>query len=361
MTGLLEIREQIKRIFVRFEIYITPVIKFVLMFITLSLINGKLGYMSRLNSATMVLLVSLVSAILPYNFMLLASAAFVILHLYAFSLECSVVVLMVFILMFLLYFRFASGDGIFVMLTPVCCMLNIPLVIPVSAGLTRGPASAVSVCCGMLINSIMDHISENETAITSMDAENAVQKYRLMVDGIIYNKPMMVLVVSMGITVVAVYIIRRLPIDHSWTAAIVTGLILPIVLMLMGDLLVDSGINVLPWFLGAIVAFFILMILQFFVFSVDYQRTERVQFEDDEYYYYVKAVPKMTVSRADKTVKKITRGGSAGSKRGEHGSGRLNGQDYSYRDYAGRDEGSDRDRMSLGRSGARRSGSRSYR
>lgn len=46
-------------------------------------------------------------------------------------------------------------------------------------------------------------------------------------------------------------------------------------------------------------------ILQFFVFSVDYTRTEHVQFEDDEYYYYVKAVPKMTITKREKEVKRI--------------------------------------------------------
>ena len=43
----------------------------------------------------------------------------------------------------------------------------------------------------------------------------------------------------------------------------------------------------------------------FFVFAVDYSRTEYVQFEDDEYYYYVKAVPKLTVTRPDVKVKRI--------------------------------------------------------
>ena len=35
---------------------------------------------------------------------------------------------------------------------------------------------------------------------------------------------------------------------------------------------------------------------------MDYSRTERLQFEDDEYYYYVKAVPKAFVSGTDKRV-----------------------------------------------------------
>ena len=38
---------------------------------------------------------------------------------------------------------------------------------------------------------------------------------------------------------------------------------------------------------------------------VDYARSERLQFEDDEYYYYVKAIPKVAMTTPEKTVKKI--------------------------------------------------------
>ena len=46
---------------------------------------------------------------------------------------------------------------------------------------------------------------------------------------------------------------------------------------------------------------------RFFVFSVDYSRTEYLQFEDEDYYYYVKAVPKSTIAMADVRVQKINR------------------------------------------------------
>ena len=42
-----------------------------------------------------------------------------------------------------------------------------------------------------------------------------------------------------------------------------------------------------------------------FFFTVDYARSESLQFEDDEYYYYVKAIPKVSVSTPEKTVKRI--------------------------------------------------------
>jgi len=41
------------------------------------------------------------------------------------------------------------------------------------------------------------------------------------------------------------------------------------------------------------------------ILSVDYSRVEHTQFEDDEYYYYVRAVPKAFVSVEDKQVKHI--------------------------------------------------------
>ena len=47
------------------------------------------------------------------------------------------------------------------------------------------------------------------------------------------------------------------------------------------------------------------MIVKLFVFSVAYTRTEYLQFEDDEYYYYIKAVPKVSVTAEEKTIKRI--------------------------------------------------------
>ena len=44
---------------------------------------------------------------------------------------------------------------------------------------------------------------------------------------------------------------------------------------------------------------------QILFFSVDYSRTEYVQYEDDEYYYYVKAVPKINIVNAEVKVKQI--------------------------------------------------------
>ena len=76
--------------------------------------------------------------------------------------------------------------------------------------------------------------------------------------------------------------------------------------LLVGDLIFDINESLLSVILGTVLSFLLVLVLQFFVFYVDYSRTEKVQFEDDEYYYYVKAVPKVTVAKPEKKVKQIS-------------------------------------------------------
>ena len=78
-----------------------------------------------------------------------------------------------------------------------------------------------------------------------------------------------------------------------------------IVVIVIGDIVFDIHTSYNMLIIGNIAAVVIGFIMEFFLFSVDYSRTERLQFEDDEYYYYVKAVPKINVANADVRIKHI--------------------------------------------------------
>ena len=58
----------------------------------------------------------------------------------------------------------------------------------------------------------------------------------------------------------------------------------------------------------------IAFVIQFLFMDLDYDRTERVQFEDDDYYYYVKAVPKKMVAVREVTVKHFGNTASMGKR-----------------------------------------------
>ncbi len=305
MTGLLELREKIKLIYSKNEVFIIPIAKFLLAFIVFNTINGQLGYMTKLDNIAIVLIVSLMCSFLPTGCILLLSVVFTMLHMYALSLEVAVVGLCVYLVMFLLFFRFSPKDSLVVVLTPLLCIFKVPYIIPVVMGLIGTPVAAVSVGCGVIVYYLLNVVAGSASTIGTMGEEEATAKIRMIVDGILDNKAMLVMVVAFAITVIVVYLIRRMSVDYSWTIAMVAGAIIDLVILLVGDLLYDTNISVINAILGSIAAVAAAKVIEFFRFCVDYSRTEKVQFEDDEYYYYVKAVPKMTVAVQTKTVKRI--------------------------------------------------------
>lgn len=338
MTALLELRENLKKIYSRNEAFILPVIKFLLGVIVLSIINGKMGYMTKLDNIAIVLIVSLLCSFLPTGFMALFAMMFAVLHMYALSIETAAVGLVVFLLLYLLFLRFTAKEALVVVLTPVLCMLKLPYVMPVAMGLIGTPASCVSVGCGVVVYYLLQTVITNAPTINSMGAEEATAKLRLLIDGMLGNKAMLVMIAAFAITVIVVYLIRRMSVDHSWTIAMVAGVMIEVMILLVGDLMYDTNLSIVSALLGAVVTLIACKIIEFFRFCLDYSRTEKVQFEDDEYYYYVKAVPKMTVAAPTNTVKKInTQRRPAGQQTRTSGQGtRSAGQTYRSTAHTGR-------------------------
>ncbi|MCM1043983.1 MAG: hypothetical protein NC417_00590 [Candidatus Gastranaerophilales bacterium] len=314
MTALLEFREKLKLIYSKNEVFILPVVKFLVAFIVLNTLNGRMGYMTRLDNIAIVLIVALMCSFLPNGAVIFFAAVFSLLHMYALSLEVAIVGFCLYLVMFLLYFRFAPKDSLVVVLTPLLCALKLPYVMPVVMGLLGTPASAVSVSCGVIVYYLLAAVVGNAPTIGTLGETDATAKLRLMIDSLMANKEMLVMVAAFAITVIVVYLIRRMSVDHAWTIAIIAGVMADLIILLVGDLLYDTNVSMGSVLLGMVVAVICAKLIEFFRFCVDYSRTEKVQFEDDEYYYYVKAVPKMSVAAPTKTVKRINsqhRGGSS--------------------------------------------------
>lgn len=305
MTGLLEMKEKLKLIYSRNEVFIIPIAKFLLAFLTLTIINGRIGYMSSIDKLPIVLMTALLCSFLPIGFIVFLSAAFSLLHMYALSMEVALVGLCLYLIMFLVFIRFSPKDSLVVILTPILFAMKMPYIMPIAMGLIGTPASIVSVAFGTIVYYFLRHVIASSTAIGSMDAGEVTAKLRLLIDGILSNREMFVIIAAFAVTIVVVYLIRRMSVDNAWTIAIVAGGIINLVLLLVGDLVYDTNVSVAGAILGTLIALLVAKILEFFRFCVDYTRTEKVQFEDDDYYYYVKAVPKMTVAAQTKTVKKI--------------------------------------------------------
>lgn len=306
MTTLLVYKEKLKQIYAKYDAYIIPVIKFLFAFVSLMLLNANVGYGSKLKNPIIVLILALLCSFLPSNMIVIIGGVFLLGHFYALSLELAVVAVAVLLLMYLLYYRFSPKDTYVVLLTPLLFGMKIPYLIPLAMGLIGTPVSAVSVGLGTVVYYMIKYVKANSTMLGNTDTEDVLQKIRAIIDAIFNNKEMLLTIVAFSVTLVVVYLIRRLSIDYAWNIAIIAGALTNVVIMIAGDFMLNVSANLLTVFIGTVISILLTVILQFFVFSVDYSRTEHVQFEDDEYYYYVKAVPKMTVSAPNKRVQRIS-------------------------------------------------------
>ena len=305
MSSLLVTKEYMKQVYAKNQAYIDPVLKFLLALVVFLLINVKIGYMEKIDNMVIVLVAALFCSFMPIKTVALLGAVFMLMHYYALAPECALVVLAIYAVMFLLFLRFAPKETLVILLTPIFFMLKIPFVMPIAMGLLGGPASVVSVTFGVIISYLVEYTETNASAILAMDTETTMTRLRFVMDGLIGNKAMLFTIFAFAVTLLIVYAIRRMSMDYSWTIATIAGVLADIVILLIGDLLFDLNYSLGGIIIGSAVSGIICYGIQFFTFYVDYKRTEHVQFEDDEYYYYVKAVPKIAVSTPDKKVKKI--------------------------------------------------------
>ena len=206
----------------------------------------------------------------------------------------------------ILYYGFKPGDSYLIVLTPLAFLFKIPYAVPLLVGLGGSLASVIPVGCGVFLYYLIMYVKQNAGVLTNDAAVDIVQKYSQILKSVIFNQTMMVMIATCAVGIIIVYLIRRLSMDYSWIVAIAAGSVAELLVIFVGDFVFGVTVAVGQLILGILLSAVIAAVYNFFIFTVDYTRTEHVQFEDDDYYYYVKAVPKMNVSTPDVKVQKIS-------------------------------------------------------
>ncbi len=306
MTRLLVLRESLKNFYARHGAYINPVLKFFAVFISLILIKYNIGYTEFLGFWPVMIVISILFAIFPWGVSVVGLAIVILIDVFPASSELAALVAASMVIMLLLFFRFTPRQGAFIILIPIAFFLRIPYVIPIAAGLLFSPVAVVSVVCGTIVYFMITTVGKNAAAIGGLSgAGSTSDTVNSIISMIGQNGALLLVAAAFSVTLVVVYLIRRTSTDHTWQIAIGVGGALDFVIVLIGALAMDIKISILWLILGTAISIFLAYVLQFFVFCVNYERTEHTQFEDDEYYYYVKAVPKISVSAPEMNVKRI--------------------------------------------------------
>jgi hypothetical protein len=302
MNKLLEIKEVLKKLYSKQGLVFDAVLKFIFSLAAVLMINANMGAMAVLKTPAAVVGISLVCALVPKNLMVLILAAVIVAHGYAFSMELALFLAVVMFVMFLFYFRFSAGDGLVLILMPILFSIKIPFLLPIALGLLTAPFSIVAAACGTIMYFIINEIHGNMDTLLNASSADGLSNMFEIANHVFTNQALYLSVIVFSVTIVAVYVVRKLSVPYSWAIAIGVGTVIQMVILLMSvnsfglaDIFSVSSIII-----GNIISVILSLLLALVKHNVDYKCTESVQFEDDDYYYYVKAVPKVTSAKKKK-------------------------------------------------------------
>lgn len=296
MLNLFVFREKLRACYARFGNIIVPVLHFSTALLALVLLNNGMGYERHLRAPVAVLLISLLSAFLPWGGICVVLGIAVLLHIFAVSAEFALITLAFLLVLALLYYGFSPRDSVILILTPMLFELKLPYLLPILVGLGGSVFSVIPLSGGIVLYYIINYVHNNAAPLTNGESVDVAQKYLQMLNGVLLDKTLILYLLAFSISLLVVWCVRRLSMDYAWDAGILAGILTMLFVFFLGNFWYGVGVNIVPLLLGLVLAGLLAELYRFLVFSVDYTRTEYSQFEDDDYYYYVKAVPKITVA-----------------------------------------------------------------
>lgn len=306
MMQILEFREKLREIYQKYQSYLNPVLKFIVGLVVFLVINKAIGYNDKLNKVTISFLLAVVSAFTPSAILVLLAMILSLAHVYAVAPFLSILLVFIYIILYCFFVRFTPRYGYVVLGIPILYILHIPYAIPLLLGLIASPITILPASCGVAIYYII-HIIQEEVAtatdITKMD--DIFPIFINIIDKIVANKQLIMSIIVFALVITLVYVIRRLKIEYAFEIAIGAGTITTIIGFLIVYLRLDIPKQIGTMILGTLISALFVVIIQFFRRVLDYTAVENVQFEDDDYYYYVKAIPKIKVSMTNVKVKRI--------------------------------------------------------
>ena len=298
-------RGRIQELYAKNSKVFDKIFQFILAIVTFTVINHNVGFMKAAASPVASLALAVICTFLPLMVTVIMATVLILAHMFALSIGMLAVTAVIFLIMYIFYLRLTPKKALIVLLTPLAFFLKVPYIIPVACGLVATPISLIAISCGTIMYYMLEYVKKSSVNIENVGAKGMLTQATKYVQQVFQNKEMWIIIVAFIICFFVVFTLRRTSMDHAWKVAIVAGAVANVIVIVAGDIALGVHTSYGTLIGGNIGAIVIGLILELFLFSVDYARSENLQFEDDEYYYYVKAIPKVSVATPEKTVKRI--------------------------------------------------------
>ncbi|MEE3393701.1 MAG: hypothetical protein VZR00_08430 [Lachnospiraceae bacterium] len=304
MNNLFIIRKYIQNFYAERSVLINYVIRFIYAAFSLLSIDMLAGYNPYLTSPFVIILTSVILTFLPVQVTVFAAAAFAVANIYYVSLLLALALALISMTGYLVYLRFDTETGIIAGVLIILYVLKIPYLIPIAAGLFLEPAASIPVMMGVMFYHMLLGVS---TVISASSADNSIS-FTAAMNEIFTDKSMYVEMIIFVFVMLITYLIRSVRMKYSYEIAVFAGFFSSITLFLITNFSLDIATHPAHFLIENAVSLLLAYVALFFRFTLNYLAVENLQFEDEDYVYYVRAVPKMNISMKERRVRKFGRG-----------------------------------------------------
>ena len=307
MKLLFSIKNRIEELYLRHPALCGYITRFIFVFAVLMILRSNIGFNPVLTSFIFVIVFSVICAFVPSKPLILFLMAYIVVQIFSLAPGTGIFACFLFVIMYLVYFRFSANSEYLMLLIPLMCIVRLPILIPLILAVTASAGSVICVMLGVITFYFIRYIHMYTAVFQGVAENDEVSKLSMVISGVFTYKEMWYSLGCMILVFFAVYYIKRININKSNEMAIAMGSGIYLISMLVCSLAFGNitTAKLTQTVIGTVVSCLLAVIISSVILPLDYNRTEHLEFEDEEYKYYVRAVPKSIISKESVRIKRI--------------------------------------------------------
>lgn len=311
LENLLMIRQNVIKMYKQYDYIVGPILKFIMIYIIINMFISKISYEGVLTNSILVLFISLIGTVLNEKGILLGTVVLAPCYILTLNPVLAGIVFVFLFLLYILFMRLFPKESLLIIVTLVAFNLHMENLVPIVVALLGGYVGLIGILFGVLIWFMIPNLAE-AVVITGVGKDALIEAVKNLItiklETIVLDSKMLCIMIIFFVVFNTVYFIRRLAVDYAPYIAIGMGAIMNMIGFSLAILFLKIDIS-LPIMLITTVGYVLIaIVVEFFSKVLDYERSEVLNFEDDENYYYVKVVPKIYLTTTKRKVKRVYNG-----------------------------------------------------
>lgn len=271
---------------------LTKILKAILGVIIFTFVTFNYGVNPLLSKFYVPILMAIVSIFLPIKAIVSLGFVLIGIHLYTFNLLFLVLYVVLIMLMYLLVFRFCADRWWIAFFSVFLFGINIPYIAPLILGLLFGPSIVIPGVLATVLSFFLKNVAFSKTALKNAgNSKDVINDISSAIMKFLKDPAMMAWILIMIVVILTVSIVRTFNINNSKEIAIIVGSVVELIMIFISNAIFKASLPLVFATLLTIISFAIMVVLVWMLYPLNYSETQYVEFYDDDYYYFVKAVP----------------------------------------------------------------------